>query len=38
MGYPVIAINTNDPEVSPGDNFDAMVARAKRPVTISLPV
>jgi len=29
LGYPVIAINTNDPEVSPGDNFDAMVARAK---------
>jgi peroxiredoxin len=29
MGYPVIAINTNDPEVSPGDNFEAMVERAK---------
>jgi len=29
LGYPVIAINTNDPEVSPGDNFNAMVARAK---------
>ena len=29
IGYPVIAINTNDPEVSPGDNFNAMVARAK---------
>ena len=29
MGYPVIAINTNDPGVSPGDSFDAMVGRAK---------
>jgi peroxiredoxin len=29
MGYPVIAINTNDPGVSPGDNFEAMVERAK---------
>jgi peroxiredoxin len=29
MGYPVIAINTNDPSVSPGDNFEAMVERAK---------
>ena len=29
MGYPVIAIDTNDPEASPGDSFDAMVVRAK---------
>jgi len=29
LGYPVIAINTNDPDVSPGDNFEAMVKRAK---------
>jgi peroxiredoxin len=29
MGYPVVAINTNDPEVSTGDSFDAMVEKAK---------
>ncbi|MEO8794196.1 MAG: thioredoxin family protein [Daejeonella sp.] len=28
-GYPVIAINPNDPEVQPGDSFDAMKTRAK---------
>lgn len=27
-GFPVIAINPNDPEVSPGDSFDAMVERS----------
>ncbi|NCT93039.1 MAG: thioredoxin family protein [Chitinophagaceae bacterium] len=32
LGYPVIAINPNDPEVSQGDNFDAMkeLAKAKK--------
>ena len=29
LGYPVIAINPNDPELSEGDNFDAMKERAK---------
>jgi peroxiredoxin len=29
MGYPVISINTNDPEVSPGDSFEAMIERSK---------
>ncbi len=28
-GYPVIAINPNDPEVEPGDSYEAMVMRAK---------
>jgi peroxiredoxin len=28
-GYPVIAINPNDPELQPGDSFDEMVTRAK---------
>lgn len=28
-GVPVIAINPNDPDVSPGDSFDKMVNRAK---------
>jgi len=28
-GYPVIAINPNDPEVKEGDSFDAMVTRSK---------
>jgi len=28
-GYPVIAINPNDPEVQPKDSFDAMKQRAK---------
>ncbi|HMH20498.1 MAG TPA: thioredoxin family protein [Puia sp.] len=29
LGFPVIAINPNDPSVSPGDSFDKMVTRAK---------
>ncbi len=29
LGYPVVAINPNDPEVKPGDSFAAMQARAK---------
>jgi len=29
-GFPLIAINANDPEVSPGDSFDEMVDQAKR--------
>jgi peroxiredoxin len=29
MGYPVIAINSNDDQVSPGDSFDEMKKRAK---------
>lgn len=29
MGYPVVAINPNDPEVQPDDSFDKMVSRAK---------
>ncbi len=29
LGYPVIAINTNDPEVSTGDSFELMVEKAK---------
>lgn len=29
QGFPVIAINPNDPEVEPRDSFDNMVARAK---------
>jgi peroxiredoxin len=29
QGFPVIAINSNDPEVSPGDSFEAMVDHAK---------
>jgi len=28
-GFPVIAINPNDPAVEPGDSYDAMVIRAK---------
>jgi peroxiredoxin len=28
-GYPVIAINSNDPELSPEDSYDKMVIRAK---------
>ena len=27
-GYPVIAVNPNDPEVEPGDSYEAMVTRA----------
>lgn len=29
-GYPVIAINPNNPSVRPGDNFEAMQKRAKK--------
>jgi peroxiredoxin len=29
LGYPVIAINPNNPEVQAGDSFDKMVERAK---------
>lgn len=29
QGYPVIAINPNDPDVKPGDDFAAMQTRAK---------
>ena len=29
QGYPVIAINPNDPEVAAGDSFEGMVERAK---------
>jgi peroxiredoxin len=29
-GFPVVTINSNDGEQSPGDSFDEMVARAKR--------
>ncbi len=29
LGYPVVAINPNDPEVQPKDSFDGMVERAK---------
>jgi peroxiredoxin len=29
LGYPVVAINPNDPEVKPGDDFAAMVTNAK---------
>ena len=28
-GFPVIAINPNDPAVEPGDSYDAMVIRSK---------
>ena len=28
LGYPVVAVNPNDPDRSPGDSFDAMVERA----------
>jgi len=28
LGYPVIAINPNDPSISPGDDFDGMKDRA----------
>jgi peroxiredoxin len=28
-GFPLIAINSNDPEVSPGDSFEEMVSHAK---------
>lgn len=29
-GFPVIAINANDPDMSPGDSFDEMVNEAKK--------
>ena len=29
-GYPVVAIQPNDPELAPGDSFDKMKARAER--------
>ncbi|MBN2611160.1 MAG: thioredoxin family protein [Bacteroidales bacterium] len=29
LGYPVIAINSNDEKIVPGDSYDAMVSRAK---------
>ncbi len=29
-GFPVITINANDPQLSPGDSFGEMVARAKQ--------
>lgn len=29
QGYPVVAINSNDPVMAPGDSFDKMVERAK---------
>jgi glutathione peroxidase-family protein len=29
-GFPVVAINANDPDKSPGDSFDEMVSEAKR--------
>jgi peroxiredoxin len=28
-GFPVVTINSNDPEQSPGDSFEAMVSRAE---------
>ena len=30
QGFPVVAINSNDPEVSAGDSFEEMVSQAKR--------
>lgn len=30
QGFPVIAINPNDPQMSPGDSYDEMVAVARR--------
>ena len=29
LGYPVIAINSNDPEIAPDDSYDKMIIRAK---------
>jgi peroxiredoxin len=29
-GFPVIAINPNDPQMSPGDSYEEMVSRAKQ--------
>lgn len=30
QGFPVIAINANDAQISPGDSYDEMVSRAKK--------
>jgi len=30
QGFPVVAIQPNDPEISPGDSFDEMVKRAEK--------
>jgi peroxiredoxin len=30
LGFPVITINANDPQISPGDSFDQMASRAKQ--------
>ena len=30
LGYPVIAINPNNPEISPGDSFELMKVRASK--------
>lgn len=30
QGFPVVAINSNDPVASPGDSFDEMVSHAKK--------
>lgn len=30
QGFPVIAINANDPQISPGDSFEEMALRAKQ--------
>ena len=29
-GFPVITINANDPQISPGDSYEEMVSQAKR--------
>ena len=29
-GFPVVTINANDPKMSPGDSFEAMVSQAKK--------
>lgn len=29
-GFPVVTINANDPQMSPGDSFEAMVSQAKK--------
>jgi peroxiredoxin len=29
LGYPVIAINPNDPEINPADSYEKMIVRAK---------
>ena len=30
QGFPVITINANDPQISPGDSFDEMISRANQ--------